>query len=117
MFPFVGRSGAAEAFDLRVVGPPGCSDLCVAVDDGAACPPETVPHKEGVVRLGVDFEGLAAPFQVVEDDEAVETVVLGDVRSRGRVLTLHTAEDVGRRAFLWVAEWVSLGRRYLAVEV
>ncbi len=54
---------------------------------------------------------------VVEDDYAVEAVVLGYVRGRGRVLALYAAEDVGRRAFLWVTERVSLGRCYLAVEV
>ena len=133
--PFVGRGVAAEAFDLRVVGAAGGRDLGVAVDDGSAGPPEAVPHQEGVARLRVGFEGLAAPFQadrdvardllgrevegvvVVEDDDAVEAVVLGDVRGRGRVVAFHAAEDVGRRAFLRVAERVALGGGYLAVEV
>src|SRR5215212_9660122 len=135
VFSFVGRSVAAEAFDLRVVGASGCGDLCVPVDDGAAGPPETVPHQERVARLRVGFEGLAAPFQadgdvasdllgrevegvvVVEDDDTVEAVVLGDVRGRGRVLAFHAAEDVRRGAVLRVAERVAFGRGYLAVEV
>src|SRR5215210_5229945 len=33
------------------------------------------------------------------------------------MLAFDTAEDVGRRAFLWVAEWVAFRRCYLAVEV
>src|SRR5918999_5630984 len=131
----VGRDVAAEAFALGVVGASGRRDLRVPVDDGAAGPPQTIPHQEGVAGLRVGFEGLAAPLEadgdvagdllgrevegvvVVEDDDAVEAVVLGDVRGRGRVLAFHAAEDIRRGAFLWVAEWVSLRRRYLAVEV
>ena len=54
---------------------------------------------------------------VVEDDHAVEAVVLGDVRGRGRVLALYAAEDVGRGAVLRVAEWVAFGCGDLAFEV
>ena len=64
---FVGRSDAPEAFYFRVVGASGCRDLGVAVDDGAAGPPETVPHQEGVASLRVGFEGFAAPFQADGD--------------------------------------------------
>jgi hypothetical protein len=135
VFSFVGRSVAAEAFDLRVVGAAGRGDLGVAVDDGTAGPPETVPHQEGVAGSRVGFEGLAAPFQadgdvagdllgcevervvVVEDDDAVEAVVLGNVRGRGRVLAFDAAEDVGRRAVFRMAERVAFCCGYLAVEV
>jgi hypothetical protein len=54
---------------------------------------------------------------VVEDDNAVEAIVLGDVRGGSRMLAFDTAEDVGWRAFLRVAEWVSFRRCYLTVEV
>src|SRR5215208_7089780 len=135
VFSLVGRCVAAEAFDLRVMGTSGCGDLCVAVDDGAACPPETVPHQERVVRLRVGFEDPATPFQtdgdvasdllgrevegvvVLEDDHAVEAVVLGYVRGRDRVFALDATEDVGRCAFLRVAEWVAFRRCYLPAEV
>src|SRR5919107_689543 len=135
MFSLVGRGVAAEAFDLRVVGATGCRDLCVAVDDGAAGPPEAVPHQEGVARLRVGLEGLATPLKadgdvasdllgrevegvvVVEDDDAVEAIVLGDVRGRGRMLALHAAEHVRRGAAFRVAERIAFRRGYLAVEV
>src|SRR5215212_2508360 len=135
VYPFVGRSVAAEAFDLRVVAASGRRDLRVAVDDRAAGPPQAVPHQEGVACLRVGIESLAAPLEadgdvagdllgrevqgvvVVEDDDAVEAVVLGDVRGRGRVLAFHAAEDVRGGALLGVAKWVPLGSRYLAVEV
>ena len=54
---------------------------------------------------------------VVEDDDAVEAIVLGHIRGGSRGLAFDTAEDVGWRAFLWVAEWVAFRRCYLAVEV
>src|SRR5215212_2129062 len=132
---FVRRGVAAEALDFRVMGTSGRRDLGVAVDDGAAGPPEAVPHQERVTCLRVGFESLAAPLEadgdvagdllgrevegvvVVEDDNAVEAVVLGDVRGRGRVLAFHAAEDIRRRAVPRVTERVAFGSRYLAVEV
>src|SRR5829696_5645063 len=98
---FVRRGVAAEALDFRVMGTSGRRDLGVAVDDGAGD------------LLGREVEGIV----VVEDDDAVEAVVLGDVRGRGRVLALHAAEDVRGGALLGVAKWVPLGSRYLAVEL
>src|SRR5215210_1072750 len=54
---------------------------------------------------------------VVEDDDAVEAVVLGDVRGGGRVFALDAAEHVGRGAVVRVAEGVAFGGGDLAFEV
>jgi hypothetical protein len=54
---------------------------------------------------------------VVEDDDAVEPVVLGDVGGRGGVLAPDAAEDVGRGPLFGSAERVALGGGYLLVEV
>jgi hypothetical protein len=54
---------------------------------------------------------------VVEDDDAVEGVVLGDVGGGYRVLAFDAAEDVGWGSFLRAAERVPGGGLYLALEV
>src|SRR3712207_2091684 len=118
VFGFVGNRGSAEALDLGVVRAAGGGDLGVPVDNGAPGPPEAVPHEERVAGLWVGFEGLPAPLEphgdvvgdllrgevegvvVVEDDDAVEGVVLGDVRGGYRVLAFYAAEDVGGGCFL-----------------
>ena len=54
---------------------------------------------------------------VVEDRDAVEAVVLGDVRGGGRMFAPNAAEDVGGGAGFGVAERVAAGRLYLALQV
>jgi hypothetical protein len=63
--------------------------------------------------LGGEVEGVV----IVEDDDAVEAVVFGDVRGGHRVLTPHPPEDVGGRALLRAAERVPDRGFYLALEV
>src|SRR5215216_2302152 len=131
-FDSVGRGGPAEALDPGIVRAAGDGDLGVSVDDGAAGPPEAIPHEERVAGLRVGFEGLVAPLQahrdvvgdllggevervvVVEDDDAVEAVVLGDVRGGDRVLAPHPPEDVRGGAVLGVAERIADRGLYLA---
>src|SRR5919199_3341443 len=124
VFAFVTYGRPSEVLDLRVVRHPGSGDLGVAVDHGAPGPPEAVPHEERVLCLRVFFEGLAHPFEgygdvvvhllrregervvIVEDDEAVEAVVLGHVRGRDRMRASDATEDIRRRSLLGHTERV-----------
>jgi hypothetical protein len=54
---------------------------------------------------------------VVEDHDAVEAVILGDVRGGGRMFAPDAAEDVGGGAGFGVAERVAVGRLYVALQV
>src|SRR5215210_5603078 len=84
---------------LRVVCASSSGRLHVAVDHGAASSPEAVPHQERVLHLRVGLPGLLQPLKghgdvvvhllrgkvegvvVIEDDEAMEAIVLGDVQA------------------------------------
>src|SRR5215210_3066993 len=54
---------------------------------------------------------------VVEDHDAVEAVVLGDVRGGGRMFAPDAAEDVGGGTGFGAAERVAAGRLYLALQI
>src|SRR5918994_789495 len=120
---------------LRVVCASGSGHLHVAVDHGASGSPEAVPHQEWVLRLRVGFPGLLQPLKghgdvviyllrskaegivVVEDNEAMEAIVLGDVRGRSRMETPDAAEDVRWCPLLRRAERVPLGALDLTLQV
>src|SRR5215208_846253 len=120
---------------LRVVCASSSGRLHVAVDHGAASSPETVPHQERVLHLRVGLPGLLQPLKghgdvvvhllrgkvegvvVIEDDEAMEAIVLGDVRGRSRMGTPDAAEDVRWCPLLRRAERVPLGALDLTLQV
>src|SRR5919112_499419 len=121
--------------DLRVVCASSSGHLHVAVDHGATGSPEAVPHQERVLHLRVGLPGLLQPLKghgdvvvyllrgkvegvvIVEDDEAMETIVLGDVRGSSRMGTPDAAEDVRWCSLFRCAERVPLGALDLTLQV
>src|SRR3989442_15189401 len=100
--------------------------LHVAMNDRGAGSPERIPQQEVVARLLISavrrFGPAAAGREVVselrrvhgcdrivavENENAVEAIVLGDVARRDRVRSVNTAEGIRRRAGFWMAEGIA----------
>ena len=125
----------AQVLDGSIVHVAAQHDLGMAVDEGGPRPPEAVPEEEVVLGRrvaavgqlcpaapGIDVvvEHLAVKAQrvaLLEDDEGVPAVELGDVAGGDAVAPLHPPEGVLRRALEGRGQRVMVAAGQLGLQV